>query len=529
MTTPPRWPPHPAAELFPMLAPDDLADLADDIAANGLREPVWLWDDPERGTVLLDGRNRLAACQAAGVPCVTRRYDGGDPVGFVLSMNLKRRHLTPGQRALLALDVEKLYAAEAAEQISAARRAAVAQRADRRARAEQARANREPVPGLPGFLYPPDGDDKTAIDRAARDEDHVYFALSADGQQVKIGKSWNPRVRVEDLLRANPGLTLLGSIPGSFDIETALHKRFRGHRLTGEWFAYPPISDAIDALLQKCHGGTFVTVADVAEPVDTLARAGAQVDASRRTMARAKFVALAAPDLADRVRDGKLELARAERIIRDRDAEQRRIAQARADAAALAVPVRAEVRLGDFRDVLADLRDVDAVITDPPYGREFLPLLADLAGWADKVLTPGGVLAVLIGGMYLPDVYRLLGGFRPYRWTACYLTPGPGDVLYTPRVQSNWKPLIIYGGGPRFADVFRSEGSDAAAKDYHRWGQDYAGFHEIVSRLTSGGQTVADPFAGGGTTLLAAKALGRHSVGADTDPAAVATARGRLS
>ena len=76
--------------------------------------------------------------------------------------------------------------------------------------------------------------------------------------------------------------------------------------------------------------------------------------------------------------------------------------------------------------------------------------------------------------------------------------------------------------------MFRSEGTDAAAKSHHRWGQDYRGFHSIVDRLTAPGQTVADPFMGAGTTLLAAQALGRHAVGADVDPAAVATARERL-
>jgi hypothetical protein len=38
-------------------------------------------------------------------------------------------------------------------------------------------------------------------------------------------------------------------------------------------------------------------------------------------------------------------------------------------------------------------------------------------------------------------------------------------------VKSNWKPLIVYGGGPRFFDVIRTEGSDADAKNNHKWGR----------------------------------------------------------
>lgn len=236
-----------------------------------------------------------------------------------------------------------------------------------------------------------------------------------------------------------------------------------------------------------------------------------------------------APDLAEKVKSGDMALDRAERVVRDREAQERKIAKAKAEAEAQPVSTTVDLRHGDFREVLADLENVDAIITDPPYPAEFLPLLGDLAAWADKVLADDGVLAVLIGQTHLPEVYRLLDGHRAYRWTCCYLTDGPGYVSHPRKVQSNWKPLIVYGGGPRIADVVRSEGSDADAKGHHKWGQDYGAFHTIIERLTERGQTVVDPFMGSGTTLLAAHALGRNAIGADVDAESVATARGRLS
>jgi DNA methylase len=226
----------------------------------------------------------------------------------------------------------------------------------------------------------------------------------------------------------------------------------------------------------------------------------------------------------------RLAQARRDRVKRDRDAQQRRDEQARAAAAAHPAQPTWRIEHGDFRHVLAGLRDIDAIITDPPYGREYLPLLADLAQWADTVLAPGGVLAVLLGQSWLPEAFAALGGARPYRWTAAYLTPGPGYASMQARVQSHWKPLVVYGGGPRFDDVVTVGGGDAgAAKVLHEWGQDYAAFGEIIGRLTDPGQTVADPFAGSGTTLAAAVAAGRHAVGADVDPAAVRAAQARLA
>lgn len=97
---------HPAAELFPLIEGDEFDQLVADIDANGLLEPVWVMPDG----ALLDGRNRVKACVKTSTPIQTRTYEGSDPIGFVLSLNLKRRHLTTGQRAMLALQVEALIA-----------------------------------------------------------------------------------------------------------------------------------------------------------------------------------------------------------------------------------------------------------------------------------------------------------------------------------------------------------------------------------------------------------------------------------
>lgn len=85
---------HPLSAAFPAMAEDDLAALAADIKTNGLRHPVVLW----QGQVL-DGWHRFAACKSAGVEARTVQFDGADPVAYVLSVNLARRHLTPAQRA----------------------------------------------------------------------------------------------------------------------------------------------------------------------------------------------------------------------------------------------------------------------------------------------------------------------------------------------------------------------------------------------------------------------------------------------
>lgn len=94
---------HSAASIFPLLDGAPLRELAADIAEHGLREPIVLLDG-----AVLDGRNRLAACEAVGVEPSFVDYAGDDPIAFVVSLNLRRRHLSESQRAMVATRIATL-------------------------------------------------------------------------------------------------------------------------------------------------------------------------------------------------------------------------------------------------------------------------------------------------------------------------------------------------------------------------------------------------------------------------------------
>lgn len=98
---------HPLACLFPLMAEADLAALAADIDANGLREPIWLYEG-----MILDGRNRYRACGLIDADHRVEHYRGADPLGFVVSRNLHRRHLTESQRAMVAADIANMRQGE---------------------------------------------------------------------------------------------------------------------------------------------------------------------------------------------------------------------------------------------------------------------------------------------------------------------------------------------------------------------------------------------------------------------------------
>jgi hypothetical protein len=102
---------HPAANLFPLMDDQELDALAADIEAHGLHNPVTLLDGK-----VLDGRNRLLACERVGVEPHFRQWEPkGSPVLWLISQNVQRRSLTASQKALIAVEAEDLMRALAAE------------------------------------------------------------------------------------------------------------------------------------------------------------------------------------------------------------------------------------------------------------------------------------------------------------------------------------------------------------------------------------------------------------------------------
>ena len=256
------------------------------------------------------------------------------------------------------------------------------------------------------------------------------------------------------------------------------------------------------------------------------------VGTNRQYVSDAKRLAHEAPALLKDVYDGSLTIPEAKRRQQELARAQRRAElQASAD---LLDTTAIQVWHGDFRVRSSDIPtgSVDLVLTDPPYPQEFLPLWADLARVAARVLKPGGFLVTYTGQFYLPQVMHMLAEHLSFYWLAGLAHRGPQRQHFKYHVQNAMKPILIYAKPPIqvqpewFVDLVESPHAD---KEFHAWGQSLAPVAYLLQRFSEPGALVLDPFAGGGTTPVACQKYRRRCIAIEQDEGQYQLIRGRLA
>jgi len=189
----------------------------------------------------------------------------------------------------------------------------------------------------------------------------------------------------------------------------------------------------------------------------------------------------------------------------------------------------------DCRDVLGHISDVDLTLTDPPYGindsaSDKGDYVAD--GWVDD--------ANYISGTVIPALFQIYTSRSSKRMI---LTPGifnvslyiaamkPDDigVFYHPASPKvvKWgfngaSPILYYGKDPYLQ---RRKGripnsttmNEPADRNGHPCPKPIRAWKWLMNRGCFKGETVLDPFMGSGTTLVAAKDLGRKAIGIEIE------------
>jgi len=194
---------------------------------------------------------------------------------------------------------------------------------------------------------------------------------------------------------------------------------------------------------------------------------------------------------------------------------------------------------GDCLEVMKRLPDgcVDAVITDPPFGAgrgfandsiDAFPGLCLRFAEACDILGPPNILVEV--GKGDSSMRSALDLVYDFRWSIVLNYTNSmrqGAVGY-----HNCGLMLWYARGGkccnRYMDRIDSPMENTLGKFRHPSPKSLRHYGQVVEMFSHTGDVILDPFAGSGTTCVAAKRLGRHYIGIEIDPGYAQTARNRL-
>lgn len=252
---------------------------------------------------------------------------------------------------------------------------------------------------------------------------------------------------------------------------------------------------------------------------------------SKGTFHRKKFLWNAAKEgdekavkLVERIKeDPRLTVAKAYNNLIEHRHEQK-VKETRREAAKLGEKIKEsqEIYLGDFSEVLDFIPNntVDAIITDPPYPKEFIECWSKLGEFAYKKLRPGGWLVAYSGQRFLPEVFsRLEASGMTYYWTMALYHNGTRQDVWGIDLNVMWKPIIVYVK-PNVMKIDNRGHDDYLVslkeeKQGHDWQQSESSVATLIETFTSPNDLILEPFAGSGTTIAVGKRMNRRVIGAE--------------
>ena len=200
----------------------------------------------------------------------------------------------------------------------------------------------------------------------------------------------------------------------------------------------------------------------------------------------------------------------------------------------------------DCRDILPLLPKVDLVLTDPPYGvdggrggdskkhgkAKYSADFIDNEKYMVGTIIPTIPICRMISNrMIITPGKRYMSLYPPPDDIGCFWTPAASN--HGPWGFSTFNPILYYGKDPRGGKCATPSGiqvTEQSEKNGHPCPKPIKFWLWLLNKgSVEDTDTILDPFAGSGTTLVAAKQLGRKAIGIEISEAYCAIARKRLS
>lgn len=257
------------------------------------------------------------------------------------------------------------------------------------------------------------------------------------------------------------------------------------------------------------------------DSVDTRKELSKVAQVGERTLGMVKKIQEKAPEeVKQKLATGEVSINAAYKEIKKEEKKEAQIEERKRLAEEGAKKeINIDFRLGDFEEVFADLPDgsIDCIITDPPYPYEFIEVWSKLSRFAKRVLKPNGYCIAYSGQMYLPEVMQRMNENLDYYWTFAVYHEGQTQIVNGINLMCRWKPVLIFQNGKNkisntFEDYFIS---DKREKNGHDWQQSKSGVSYLIEMFTKPMDTILEPFAGSGTTIIAAYEKKRNILAAE--------------
>jgi site-specific DNA-methyltransferase (adenine-specific) len=171
---------------------------------------------------------------------------------------------------------------------------------------------------------------------------------------------------------------------------------------------------------------------------------------------------------------------------------------------------------GDCRDILPSLPSVDLVLTDPPYGvnKKYESYIDTPAKYADLISSAIPLIFAMSNKRLVTCGVGNVWKWPEADWILCWFKPNA--MTRSAVANANvWEPILVYG-----CKGFGVDGKTFPIAPQlldHPCPKPLNLFRWLVSKACDDGATVLDPFMGSGTTLEAAKGLGRRAIGIEIE------------
>jgi 16S rRNA G966 N2-methylase RsmD len=271
------------------------------------------------------------------------------------------------------------------------------------------------------------------------------------------------------------------------------------------------------------------------QEIDTKKELSKVASVSHDTIAKVKKIQEKAPEeVKAKLRTGEVSINAAYKEIKKEEKKEKKENE-RDRLAEIGKNKKIEIdfRLGDFEEVFKDIPDgsIDCIITDPPYPKEFIEVWSKLSRFAKRVLKPNGYCISYSGQMHLPEVMKRMGENLDYYWSFALMHTGSRQLINGRSLFCGWKPILVYQNGfsklkTPFDDFINGSGME---KKHHNWQQSEMELKHLIDNFTVEGDTILEPFAGSGTTILAALKNNRNVIGAEINEKSFNIAKQRIS